>query len=590
MLLLLIIAVQLVYTVGMFNSKKIFHTDEMWSYGLANSEGRPFLFLQPGIRLADKDRQQNYKFNEWIDGSYYKYYLVADKNRRFDYKSVIYNQTLDMHPPLYFSVLHTICSFFPERFSWYFGLSINLVSLCITQIFLFLLAYELTKRRTAALAACAVYAAGVSALFAFTFIRQYAMLTAWCTALTYFIVRLALSDFNFKRYLAPVIACLFLGGLTQQLILIYAGGLTFFVCLYAILKRKIKKMLIFGFSMAVTVLFYMGVWPYALGTASEYEISHIYSYWIEVRIFLRYILINTFGISSPLSVFTPRMPIFVLLGMIAAAVLLLGFVFRNDAWFKRLLRIIRVKARRLHGIMGARGALAVSIAGGCAVLILVTAYVSSIGIMGNYSLRYVVYIIPAFVAAVIYLFDLLCRFFVRNRNVSAVICAVAAVCVCVLPNIYGSDLIHSNEHEVVSHNEIRQMLSGKKVMLVLTGAAKLQSFPEYFMDADKVFVTKYETGVPETDCFEQVRNDDVFYVIVNAAHIIWEKDMKEFAQTVDCIPKDADKETIISLSVQFYDDYMRLFEKLDFVDSTEIVGNTINNGYQTAIFKIKTKK
>ena len=140
-LLALIMAVQLVYTVGVFNSKKTFHTDEMWSYGLANSDGRPFLFMQPRIALSHHQGQRMYNFDEWVDGSYYKDYLVVKENERFRYDTVIYNQTLDMHPPLYYSILHTICSFFPEQFSWYFGLSINLVSLCITQIFLYLLAY-----------------------------------------------------------------------------------------------------------------------------------------------------------------------------------------------------------------------------------------------------------------------------------------------------------------------------------------------------------------------------------------------------------------------------------------------------------------
>ncbi len=57
---------------------------------------------------------------------FYNNYFAVKKNERFDYRKVWKNQKNDVHPPIYYILLHTICSFFPGKFSWWYAGSINI--------------------------------------------------------------------------------------------------------------------------------------------------------------------------------------------------------------------------------------------------------------------------------------------------------------------------------------------------------------------------------------------------------------------------------------------------------------------------------
>ena len=83
----------------------------MHSYGLSNSTDGAVLL----IALVDRDELM-------------KYVTVAE-NERFDYATVYYNQTQDVHPPLYYFFLHTVCSLFPRSFTKWTGIGLNFVFL-----------------------------------------------------------------------------------------------------------------------------------------------------------------------------------------------------------------------------------------------------------------------------------------------------------------------------------------------------------------------------------------------------------------------------------------------------------------------------
>lgn len=586
--LALIILVQSVYTVCVFSARQTFLNDEIWSYGLANSFYRPFLYLEPGIRIADRDKYGTALYGEWTDGGFFRDYVTVSADKRFRYDSVVSNQTLDMHPPLYFAVLHTICSFFPQQFSWSFGLSINIAAICITQVFLFLLAYELTRRRAASLAVCAVFAACPASLFVFCFIRHYALLTAFCTMFTYFTVRLTVGGFDFKRCLAPVLITALLAAFTQQLALVYAGGLTFFICLYLLCKKRIKPMLIFGLSMTAAAALYILLWPYCTSAAGVYADNHIYPYWAEVRLFFKYIFANTFGLYDPVPILIARMPIFIGALMIAAVIAAMCFVFRKDGWFKRLARAVRYTLGRILADAGIRGVAALSIIGGCTALVLVCAKVSSISVMMQYGLRYVIYAIPALIASVMYIVGFILREFVGNKKACAAVGTAAVLCVCVLSNVNGKDF-YAHNPDIMPSSEVYDLFEGETVVAATARRSDMQSFPLMFMNADKAYISSCADILSDGGWIDGVRDKDKFYLAVNAVDIIWEKDMSAFIENAVFIPKDASKEDLNALNIQFIDDYIRLFKGLDFIGSASLLGYTDNNGAKMIIFEVKNK-
>ena len=69
--------------------------------------------------------------------------MLPRRKHRFDYASVYYNQTQDVHPPLFYFLLHTVCSLFPGSFTKWTGLGMNFVLLGGTLAALYALGMEL---------------------------------------------------------------------------------------------------------------------------------------------------------------------------------------------------------------------------------------------------------------------------------------------------------------------------------------------------------------------------------------------------------------------------------------------------------------
>ena len=134
-LTLIILTALMLYTYFFFAKKKGYDSDEIYSYSLANSYFKPFL-----------DESDNWNMNyvsevipyleTWINGSVLHDYITVQNGEQFSYSSVWYNQSKDVHPPFYYAVLHTICSFFPDIYSPWFSLSLNYLSVILVMILL----------------------------------------------------------------------------------------------------------------------------------------------------------------------------------------------------------------------------------------------------------------------------------------------------------------------------------------------------------------------------------------------------------------------------------------------------------------------
>lgn len=95
--------------------KSNYYIDEIYSYGLSNYTGE-------GIGITFE-----YDKTYTPGASLFRDYMEVQTGEQFDYLNVWSNQKNDVHPPLYYAILHTICSIFPNTYSkWYAG-SINIV-------------------------------------------------------------------------------------------------------------------------------------------------------------------------------------------------------------------------------------------------------------------------------------------------------------------------------------------------------------------------------------------------------------------------------------------------------------------------------
>ncbi|MCD7818299.1 MAG: hypothetical protein LUH07_04520, partial [Lachnospiraceae bacterium] len=220
--------------------KNGYHVDEMYTLGLSNHQynGSIGPEINDGVVYTGQQLWQEYT-------------MVSEDNR-FDYGNVVENQTHDVHPPLYYAVVHTVFSFFPDTYSIYFPLIVNIVFAIIVfwqMVWLFL--FFTKKQRLSVL---------FSLLFIFTmgfvnsvvFFRMYVLLAVWTNALIMLFCKYRPTDRGWKYY-ALLVLIITGGTMTQYYFTIFA----FFACaVYAIrlaVEKNWKKIVLSCASVALSV-------------------------------------------------------------------------------------------------------------------------------------------------------------------------------------------------------------------------------------------------------------------------------------------------------------------------------------------------
>ena len=239
--------------------KNGFHCDEIYSYGLSN--------YKEDYHYTVFDKEGNVKWNspEDIDR-----YLTVPEGGGYDYKTVMYNQKNDVHPPLFYMVIHTLSSVFPGSNSKYIGIIPNLIFPLGTGILLYLIAMEIFKKRWLSLLTVFTYLFSVNAVNMVIYVRMYAMLTFFSALALYLHIRFIKNGYLLNKKLAVgIFIAVFLGAYTQYYFLIFVAGIAFFTGASMLFRKEFKKLLHYVILMGVTAICYLLVWPTA--------ISHIFS-------------------------------------------------------------------------------------------------------------------------------------------------------------------------------------------------------------------------------------------------------------------------------------------------------------------------
>lgn len=259
-LLLLIILVtfhMLICAIIGFNREYMF-TDEVYSYGLANSEN--CAFIDPG---------SNPTLYNWTPGSFFSGYLKFDDSVPFSFNAAFSNQAEDVHPPLYYCLLHLICSFFKNIvYSTVPGITLNIILVPFIDIILFYCIKYFTKSSFFAISGILLWGFSASGLSNVNLIRMYLLLTLLLMALIflhikYFIHFIGISNPSIITYLSyplfTIIICL--GGLTHYYFYIFAATLGFTTCLYLLSQKNFKGLIIYAISLWIGVLLAVLIFP-----------------------------------------------------------------------------------------------------------------------------------------------------------------------------------------------------------------------------------------------------------------------------------------------------------------------------------------
>ena len=231
-----------------------FHVDELWSFGLANSNYHPHIFSDGAL-----DRG-------WINSDYIKDYLVVDKDHRFDYASVVDNQKHDVHPPLFYIILHTVCSFFPETFSSWFAVIPNLIFFGLSLIVLFKLSKLLLKNDIASLAVVLFYGFSNAGISTAIYIRMYLLFTLFTLLYIYVNVKMITKNEQTTGNLVALSIMLFAGFMTHYYFIIIAFLVSMLYSLWLLTRKQWKTFAKYAAFALASLLLVVFLYPTAYAT------------------------------------------------------------------------------------------------------------------------------------------------------------------------------------------------------------------------------------------------------------------------------------------------------------------------------------
>lgn len=240
--------------------KQGFHEDEYYTY---YSTARTY-----GLNIED---------NAWMEHDTYFNEFTVLRGEQFQYGLVKQVQSWDVHPPVYYWVFHTISSFFPEKFSKWYGLALNLAAYGLSMFLLWILCLKVTgDNEKLSLLICLFYGFTPAVMSSVVFIRMYALLTVFvllCAILhvgalryydrgnndSYGYSNTDSVKLSFGRFLFPLMLVTYFGFLTQYYYFIFLFFMAVAFCLYMLWKdRNLWNCIRYAISLAIAfVLAYL---------------------------------------------------------------------------------------------------------------------------------------------------------------------------------------------------------------------------------------------------------------------------------------------------------------------------------------------
>lgn len=270
--------------------KKNLHEDEVFSYGLSNHPGGIYLDPEPGKKYEDAKQP-------------YMEYMAVQRGERLEYSAVWWNQTADVHPPLYYYLLHTISSFFTDTFSVWFAGSINIVCSLITISLLYQLSCLLSADKKTPLIVCFFFAVTPGIIQANTFLRMYIMTMMWICAVSLLHLRYMKKDKLTGMFFAGLFIISTAGALTHYYFLAFLFLQCMCFGIWLLWEKRFKAAGIYlltmsGAGAASYVLFrpiINHIFSGYRGLESFERLRDAGGYWQKIKVFWKYMDRDLFG-------------------------------------------------------------------------------------------------------------------------------------------------------------------------------------------------------------------------------------------------------------------------------------------------------
>ena len=256
-----VILVQVLCIVILGIHKQGYHIDEIYSYLLSNSYD------------TDRIANSNIVNDNWVTGNDFMEFVTVQNGEQFAYSKTYYNNSMDAHPPLFYFALHTICSFFPNTFSKWFGIGLNLFCFVVMQIMLYILSSKFLGSKLWGIIPPSLYGSFEICMDTAIFIRMYMMLTMFTIAL--FLLHYRMVEGTVKL---PYVWCYiitFLGVFTQYFFAFSAFYLALAYCIYLFKQKRIKSLIAYALSMLLAVATVFILYPVGISQITGSDTNNV---------------------------------------------------------------------------------------------------------------------------------------------------------------------------------------------------------------------------------------------------------------------------------------------------------------------------
>lgn len=206
--------------------------DAIFTFTLANT---PYEFNYIDNKL-DKFPSEN----GWFSAEILREQYVAMPYDRFNYSGVYWHQRLDNHPLLYYSLVHTFCSLFPDSYSIGYALIINVMALLLIDVILIRIGRLLFRERYAG--AVLILTSMMMVVFygMVSLARMYMLLALICLWFLYISLRIAK---EMQVSMPEILLCVFLGSQTHYYFYVYTAVTGLIILMILLVKKRWKELL-----------------------------------------------------------------------------------------------------------------------------------------------------------------------------------------------------------------------------------------------------------------------------------------------------------------------------------------------------------
>lgn len=498
------------------------HSDEIWSYGLANSYYEPFIY-----DTYDHGEMRNN--DQWLSSQVMRDYLTVDREHRFSYDSVYFNQIYENHPFLFYCLLHTVCSLFPGTFSLWYGFAINIIAFIVTILFFYKLLFEISKSEVTALIGSAFYGFSLGAVNTFIFVRMYALLVMLTTVFLFLHARLYNNSVAKKNNLFIMLFVFtLLGTLTHHFFIPFAACVSACFCIYYLLNKRIKELVLYSVTMLGSVAVSLLIFPATF--------RHLFSETIKLpkytptwqfMLTLNSVTKELFGVRlSPVSKISYT-ALMIVVVFIIVMILPLVYLVRNESWLKKIVLVLKRCPGKIAQTLKSIDLMTVAMFVSSSGIVVLTAAKVSVIAMGDYIDRYVFFTFPGFCVAFVLFVRWVFHALIKNKKVSVVVSGIVCGLVCLVSNLYPCHYLFPKPEDSLS---VKKEISGSNCVFISSEYWLLTCFSEDSMDAEYIYAIELNDSeilkekilklpvAPDTNC-------DLYYYVDN--HLFYESEVMD---------------------------------------------------------------